>query len=294
MTTALPERPPYDIFRSDRPGWIPEWVGDEWDPHPYAYQTAEELMPAGIYHSLYLQIPGEMLRPLLPRLGLRLLLDVFIFYRDWEGRKQRIAPDAVIAPAVDPPPEVGIHSYDLDVEPLPLCVVDVMSPRSRVADRLDKRLFYAALKIQEYLLLDIEDEHERLRPQIALTLWRLEQGAPDAEGYVLLETLGVRLRADGRNLLAHVAATGEPLRTSIELAAALAAAEQARQSAEQARESAEQARESAEQRAEAEGRRAPAGRSRAGALAGRAGASTRVIAIRQTAVRSPHRAYRSP
>jgi hypothetical protein len=43
MSTTLPERPTYNIFRRDRPGWIPEWVGDDWDPHPYVYQTDEEL-----------------------------------------------------------------------------------------------------------------------------------------------------------------------------------------------------------------------------------------------------------
>src|SRR5262245_18227209 len=186
MATALPERPKYDIFRRDRPGWIPEWVGDDWDPNPYAYQTDEELMPAGKYHSLYLQILGELLRPLLPRLGLRLLIDVFLFYRDWEGRKQRVAPDALIGAAIDPALEVNIRSYDLDEEPLPICAIEIISPGSRESDRIDKRLFYAALGIQEYLLLDIEDEQERLRPQIEVSLWRLENGmpvaaAPDAE-----------------------------------------------------------------------------------------------------------------
>ena len=98
MATTLPERLPYDIFRHDRPGWIPEWVGDDWDPHPYAYQTREELMPAGYAHGLYIQMLAEMLKPLLERLGMRLFIDVFIFYRDWEGRKQRIAPDVLLAP----------------------------------------------------------------------------------------------------------------------------------------------------------------------------------------------------
>ena len=57
--------------------------------------------------------------------------------------------------------------------------------------------------------------------------------APDAEGYLSLDSIGVRIKADGQHLTAHVAATGEPLRTSPELAAALEGAEQARQQAEQ-------------------------------------------------------------
>jgi hypothetical protein len=60
----------YDIFRFDRPGWIPESVGDDWDPHPYAYQTEEELMPAGRFHSRYIRTLAEMLRPLFSRMGL--------------------------------------------------------------------------------------------------------------------------------------------------------------------------------------------------------------------------------
>jgi len=238
MATTLPERPPYDIFRRDRPGWIPEWVGDDWDQHPYAYQTDEELMPAGHAHGLYIQMLAEMLKPLLERLGMRLFIDVFIFYRDWEGRKQRIAPDALLAPGVEQSLDESLHKYDLDQEPAPLCAIELISPGSREADSQRKRLFYAGLGIQEYLLLDVEDEQERLLPQIGVSLWRMENGiqlpvTPDDEGFLMLESIGVRLRADGRKLVAHVAASGEPLLTSSELVAALETAEQARRQAEQ-------------------------------------------------------------
>lgn len=245
MATTLPERPTYDIFRHDRPGWIPEWVGDDWDPHPYAYQNDEELMPAGHAHGLYIQMLAEMLKPLLERLGMRLFIDVFIFYRDWEGRKQRIAPDALLAPRVEQAPDESLHKYDLDQEPVPLCAIEVISPGSREADSQGKRLFYAGVGIQEYLLLDVEDDQERLLPQIGVSLWRMENGvqlpvAPDDQGFLMLESIGVRLRADGRKLVAHVAASGEPLLTSPELVAALETAEQARRLAEQARRLAEQ------------------------------------------------------
>jgi Uma2 family endonuclease len=238
MATTLPERPRYDIFRRDRPGWIPEWVGDDWDPHPYAYQTDEELMPAGHAHGLYIQMLAEMLKPLLERLGMRLFIDVFIFYRDWEGRKQRIAPDALIAPGAEQALDDSLHKYDLDREPAPLCAIEVISPSSREADLHGKRLFYAGLGIQEYLLLDVEDDQEQLLPQIGVSLWRMENGIqlpvmPDDEGFLTLECIGVRLRADRRKLVARVAASGEPLLTSPELVAALETAELARQQAEQ-------------------------------------------------------------
>lgn len=236
-TETRPQSATVDLFHPDRPGWIPEWVGDDWDPNPYAYQTREELMPAGHEHSLYIQILAEMLTAVLERRGLRRFIDVFIFYRDWEGRKQRIAPDLLIAPGPEPAPKQGVHSFDLDVEPVPLCVVEIISPSSRKADTRSKGLFYAALGIREYLLLDVEDEDEQLLDPIGIGLWRLDNGvtapvAPDGEGYLTLETIGVRLRAEGRRLVAYDIATGELLRTNHELLAALAATEQARQEAE--------------------------------------------------------------
>jgi Uma2 family endonuclease len=263
-TETVVKRPTYDIFRPDRPGWIPEWVGDDWNPHPYAYQTREELMPAGNIQSLYIQLLAEMLTTVLERRGLRRFIDVFIFYRDWEQRKQRIAPDMLIAPPREADPAKHLHAYDLDIEPLPLCAFEVISPGSRESDTQKKRLFYAILGIDEYLLLDVEDEEERALDQVILTLWRREGDrptpvAPDAEGYLALETLGVRLRADGQRLIAQDLETGEFLRTTSELAIELAeveqarvAAEQARVAAEQARVAAEQARVAAEQRVQAE------------------------------------------
>ncbi len=244
-TGTRPQSAIVDLFHPDRPGWIPEWVGDDWDPHPYAYQTREELMPAGNEHSLYIQILAEMLTAVLQRQGLRRFIDVFIFYRDWEGRKQRIAPDLLIAPGPELAPKQGVHSYDLDIEPVPLCVVEIISPRSRKADTQSKGLFYAALGIREYLLLDVEDEDEQLLDPIGISLWRLENELPipvepDEEGYLTLEMIGVRLRADRRRLVAQDMATGELLRTNEELLAALAATELARQEAERARQEAEQ------------------------------------------------------
>jgi Uma2 family endonuclease len=238
-TQITSQHPDYDLFRRNRPGWVPEWVGDDWDSHPYAYQTDEELMPAGRFHNLYLQMLAEMLHPLLERLGLILVIDVFVFYRDWERRKQRVAPDALIAPAIELDDKQKVGSYDLDVEPLPLCTIEITSPNSSIADHEGKRLFYAWLGIPEYLLLDIvrPDDPERLRDQIDIYLWRLTDGvptavAPDAEGFVLIESIGVRLRADGRQLILQVATTGERLRSAVDLAKMLAEAELRAEAAE--------------------------------------------------------------
>ncbi len=135
-------------------------------------------------------------------------------------------------------------------------MIEITSPKSVLADLDNKRLFYAWLGIHEYLALDVvqSEDPELLRDQIDVYLWRLIDGVPvavppDAEGFVLLESIGVRLRVDGRQLLIHVAETGEILHTVIELTALRVEAEQARVEAEQQAVSAEQARVAAEQRA---------------------------------------------
>jgi Uma2 family endonuclease len=261
MSAPITSRTTYNTLHPDRPGWIPDWVGDDWDPNPYAYQTEEEQMPAGRYHSRYLKMIIQLLDPLAERLGVYLLVDVFLFYRDWGGRKQRIGPDALIAPAFpELTEEQEARSYDLDVEPTPLFALELTSPESGERDQEAKRELYAQLRIFEYLVLDITDSKGNLRPQIGVTLWQLFDGdyvdvMPDAEGFVMLQSIGIRLRAEGRRLAAQVVATGEWLRTSSELLAALDESEQARQAAEQARQAAEQratAEAEARQQAEAE------------------------------------------
>jgi len=66
----------------DRPGWIPAHIGADWDPDPYAYQTEEELMPAGGLHGQILTQIVELLRPHLKQQGLMCLVDAFMLYRD--------------------------------------------------------------------------------------------------------------------------------------------------------------------------------------------------------------------
>lgn len=246
LTVTAPGSSGLHVDRRDRPGWIPDEVGDNWDPNPYAYQTEEDLMPAGRFHSLYFKLLAQLLDPYLERLGLYQLFDVFLFYRDWEGRKQRIAPDVLIAPVfIELDDELAAHSYDLDVEPVPLCVIELTSPESVEQDTQRKPLLYARFGIKEYLLLDLLNAQDRLRKQIGITLWRLDGNAyivvqPDDEGYVTLETLGLRLRAEGRRLVFQVLATGEVLHTSAELIATIEANEQRIEQAEQARIQAEQ------------------------------------------------------
>jgi hypothetical protein len=146
----------------------------------------------------------------------------------------------LIAAAIEGDDRQRSGAYYLDDEPLPSCVIEITSPKSILADLNNKRLFYAWLGIYEYLALDVvqSEDPELLRDQIDVYLWRLIDGVPvavppDAEGFVLLESIGVRLRVDGQQLLLQVAETGEILHTTVELTTLLAETEQARTAAEQ-------------------------------------------------------------
>src|SRR5438874_719025 len=84
---------PRRVATVERPGWIPPEITQGWDSDPYAYQTEEELMPAGGLHGQLLAYIMELLRHLLEERQLMLLLDVFLLYRDESHTKQRIGPD---------------------------------------------------------------------------------------------------------------------------------------------------------------------------------------------------------
>lgn len=248
----------HELFQPERPGWVPEWVGGDWNPHPYAYQAAGHAAPAGRFHSAYLQTLAELLCPVLEQSGLMLVMDTYLLYRDWENRLQRMAVDVLIAPPADEPDdEQTAYAYNLDTEPLPRCVIELTSVRNQAPAARHKRLHYAALGIGEYMLLDIVDAEGRMRPQIEVSLWRLADELPlpvpaDEEGYVTLESIGVRLRAQGQHLEARWQATGELLRTSRELMQALEAAEHASLLADERAAAEAEARSLAETRAAAE------------------------------------------
>jgi hypothetical protein len=210
-----------NVTLDDRPGWIPPEVGDDWDPNPYAYQTEEEMMPAGYQHNRYLQILTQMLEPYLQTLGCIVMLDVFVFYRDATGRKQRTAPDMLIAHSIELTEQQLAYSYDLDIQPVPSCLVEITSDTSHHKDFYEQPLLYASWGVFEYLVLDIVDTQGLIRPQIGVYLWQLVDGhyqetTPDKDGYQVLHSIGVRLKANGRHLVAEVLETGEPLLTSAE------------------------------------------------------------------------------
>jgi Uma2 family endonuclease len=234
----------------DRPGWIPAGMHHNWDPNPYAYQTEEELMPAGGLHGQLLGYLMELLRVTLKQRGLMLLLDVFILYRDENNIKQRISPDLLLMPLRDPPPS----AYDLDDEPPPLCVIEVTSPKSHRRDLEEKAPFYAGLGVSTYLVIDAITPRGKPRAQIGLSAWRRSRPmAPDAAGRLALPEMGLRIEARGRHLAFVDVVSGKLLFDMEDLLGALEQERRARRWEQQARVIAEaRAQEEAAARATAE------------------------------------------
>ncbi|MCP4353198.1 MAG: hypothetical protein GY795_47715 [Desulfobacterales bacterium] len=249
MSTALKIAEPagYDALE-DRPGWIPAEITYDWDTNPYAYQTEEELMPAGGLHGQILAYLMEILRDSLGKKELMLLMDTFMMYRDMRGIKQRVAPDLLLMPYRDFPPS----SYDLDIEPSPLGVIEVTSPKSHLKDLKDNVPFYMGLGIPTYLAVDAITPKPRLREQIRLCMWRNRRGQgvrvqPDSEGYLLFPEMDIKVKAVGQRLIFSDNITGELLLDSVQLNLFL---EEERQKTEQERQRADEERQRAELLAE--------------------------------------------
>jgi Uma2 family endonuclease len=248
----------------DRPGWIPPDLVTNWDPNPYAYQTEEELMPAGGPHGQLLTYLAEVLRLSFKQRRLMLLADTFLLYRDAHHIKRRVAPDLLLMPFRAKAPS----SYDLDVEPPPPGVMEITSPSSHVKDLEDLVPFYLGLGISTYLVIDAITPQDELRKQIQLHAWQVENGqpvkvAPDAAGRLVIPTLGLTVHALGQRLTFVDSVTGEVLMDVEQWQKAFEAQRQRAKAEAQRAEAATQRAEAEAQRAKAEAQRAEAEAQRA-------------------------------
>ncbi|GAB4578409.1 MAG: hypothetical protein Fur0022_11440 [Anaerolineales bacterium] len=244
MKVSLSSTPP--LSPPDRPGWIPPHVLRDWNPNPYAYQTEEELMPAGGLHGQILLYLMELLRHFLEQQGLMMLFDTFLLYRDEKGVKQRIAPDLLLMPFRFPPPSV----YDLEIEPPPMLVVEVTSPNSHFKDLQANVPFYRDLGIPAYLVLDAVTRDAQMREPIEAHLWRLVHGEmqkvkPDRKGALTLPEMGLQIFSRQDHIRLIDLGTGQPLRD-------MEAERRMRRAAEQQAKAARQEADAAKQEADAE------------------------------------------
>ena len=232
----------------DRPGWIPKEITHNWDTCPYAYQTEEELMPAGGPHGELLMYLGQILENFLKKKGLRFLADTFMIYRDAKGIRQRIAPDLMIIPFRSPAPS----AYDLDTEPPPAAVAEILSPKSRSVDLEKKVALYGGLGISAYLVIDQVTARGEIREHIDLYLWRktgagLCRTPPDAQGWLAVPEMKAKIKAEGQKLILLDMDTGKTLHDNGSLEQI---AEAERHISKQERQRAEQERQKAERLAE--------------------------------------------
>lgn len=219
-TAMLKIRLPSEKGTEGRPGWIPKEITENWDTDPYAYQTEEELMPAGGLHGYLVTYFFEILRSFLETRELMLLADTFVLYRDAQGVKQRISPDLLLMPFRFPPPS----AYDLDIEPPSALVMEVTSPKSRMRDMKNKVFFYTGLGIRTYFVIDAVTSGAKLRKQTGLHLWRknpgmVQEAEPDTEGYLTLPEAGIKVKAEGHRLFFADMVSGEMLHDTGELKA---------------------------------------------------------------------------
>jgi hypothetical protein len=217
------------LLEQRRPAWVPDYVGEDYDRDPYAYQTRRELMPEGADHNEVAsdQI-GSALRPYVAARGWYLMGDTFILYAPpARFRKHRIAPDLFITrqPILPPHREYALY----DVEEPPLAVFEVTSVGTLDEDRSKQRI-YALLEVPLFVLVDIVDAQGQPRRayQIEvrrLTEWGHYESVAAADGSYALEELGLTVRAEGQSVVFTVAGTGERLLSSVEMAEARTAAE---------------------------------------------------------------------
>ncbi len=77
-TAMLKIRLPSETGAEDRPGWIPKEITENWDTDTYAYQTEEELMPAGGLHAYLVMYFLEILRSFFETRDMMFLTDAFM------------------------------------------------------------------------------------------------------------------------------------------------------------------------------------------------------------------------
>ncbi|MEZ4861568.1 MAG: Uma2 family endonuclease [Caldilineaceae bacterium] len=193
-------------------------------------------MSQGQTHNWLISLLAELLRIHLGARGWSFLSDVLI---RWEipGVPDK-SPDitAILNPTVAPTEEKKSFQVGSD-GPMPAAVIEVTSESTRDQDFSAKRDIYAAVGIEEYLIIDIWND--RSAPW-QLHGYRLGASpyyqpiAPAADGGITLQSLGLRFIPVGRERVdLFDSTTGERLRSGAEFRV-MAEAEAARAQAAEA------------------------------------------------------------
>jgi Uma2 family endonuclease len=141
-------------------------------------------------------------------------------------------PDTFVAFGISNKQENRTKFIIADEVARPTFILEVVSRRYRKEDREIKVVEYARGRVQEYVIIDRRTQRGQVLDEVLG--YRLVEAyyqpiSPDEDGFILCQTIGVRIGLQEGHLVMEDAQTGERLLTSQELAAAnqeLAAANQ--------------------------------------------------------------------
>jgi len=179
-----------------------------------------------------------------------------LVYYEQGNPKKFIVPDVFVVKGIKPG---NRRIYKLWVERRPPdAIIEVTSKNTKKIDTVTKPALYHQLGVPEYFLLDPTQDY--LDPPLQgyrMASGQYEPVLPDSQGDLVSEQLGLRLHAEGGQMMFYRLDTGERLLTAEEARQVEAAARQAAEGALRAEAQARQAAEGA-LRAEAQAHQAEA------------------------------------
>ena len=160
--------------------------------------------------------------------------DLLVFYEQGNPKKF-VVPDVFVVKGIKPGKR---RFYKLWIEGKPPdAIIEVTSRKTKKTDTGKKPSLYCQLKVPEYFLFDPTEDY--LHPPLQghrLVGGQDEPIVPDSQGALVSEQLGLRLHAEGGQVMLYRLDTGERILTEAE---ARQAAEEAFQAEAQARQAAE-------------------------------------------------------
>ena len=160
--------------------------------------------------------------------------NLLVFYEQGNPKKF-IVPDVFVVKGIEPGNR-RIYKIWFERKP-PDAIIEVTSRKTKKMDMVAKPALYGQLRVSEYFLFDPTQDY--LEPPLQghrLIGGRYEPIPPDAQGALVSDQLGLRLRAEGRQLMLYRLDTGQRLLTAEE---ELQIESEARQAEAEARRAAE-------------------------------------------------------
>jgi len=140
--------------------------------------------------------------------------DLLVFYEQGNPKKF-VVPDVFVVKGIDPGKR-RIYKIWFEGKP-PDAIIEVTSKKTKKQDTVTKPALYGQLGVPEYFLFDLTRDY--LEPPLQghrLIGGRYEPIPPDAQGALVSDQFGLRLRVEGRQLMLNRLDTGQRLLTAEE------------------------------------------------------------------------------